>query len=245
MNTVPVCLLANLYSGFFCIVSDGIYTVLLEDIYSNYCIQECILKKTEKSWDKRQMMLCIYYIKVMQLDCVNVIQVPSLSCVALQCDSSVKLLRLLSPPTQTSTFETASGSEIMARAEIFSFLLQKVSFLPLPSLTCLLLQIFFLQGKSTRKEGKKERKTLPPRPVALALVAVAHCCMSAWAGFLSLLLLVTQEGLQVELGFSQWCNESCQEWGKIFRINLHSQAANKSVVSTERDDFIPVACQQY
>lgn len=37
----------------FCIVSDGIYTVLLEDIYSNYCIQECILKKTEKSWDKR------------------------------------------------------------------------------------------------------------------------------------------------------------------------------------------------
>lgn len=142
-------------------------------------------------------------------------------------------------------FETASGSEIMARAEIFSFLLQKVSFLPLPLLTCLLLQIFFLQGKSTRKEGKKERKTLPPRPVALALVAVAHCCMSAWAGFLSLLLLVTQEGLQVELGFSQWCNESCQEWGKIFRINLHSQAANKSVVSTERDGFIPVACQQY
>lgn len=48
MNTVPVCLLANLYSGFFCIVSDGIYTVLLEDIYSNYCIQECILKKTWK-----------------------------------------------------------------------------------------------------------------------------------------------------------------------------------------------------
>lgn len=162
MNTVPVCLLANLYSGFFCIVSDGIYTVLLEDIYSNYCIQECILKKTEKSWDKRQMMLCIYYIEVMQLDCVNVIQVPSLSCVALQCDSSVKLLRLLSPPTQTSTFETASGSEIMARAEIFSFLLQKVSFLPLPSLTCLLLQIFFLQGKSTRKEGRKERKKNPP-----------------------------------------------------------------------------------
>ena len=32
----------------FCIVSDGIYTVLLEDIYSNYCIQECILKKTWK-----------------------------------------------------------------------------------------------------------------------------------------------------------------------------------------------------
>lgn len=188
------------------------------------------------------MMLCIYYIEVMQLDCVHVIQVPSLSCVALQCDSSVKLLRLLSPPTQTSTFETASGSEIMARAEVLSFSLQKGSSLPLPSLPACCCRYFSCR---VRAQGRKERKTLPPQPVALALIAVARCSLSARAGFLSLLLLVTQVGLQVELGSSRWCNESCQEWGKIFRINLHSQAANKSVVSTERDDFIPVAHQQY
>lgn len=105
------------------------------------------------------MMLCIYYIEVMQLDCVHVIQVPSLSCVALQCDSSVKLLRLLSPPTQTSTFETASGSEIMARAEVLSFSLQKGSSLPLPSLPACCCRYFSCR---VRAQGKKERKKEKP-----------------------------------------------------------------------------------
>lgn len=47
MDTVPFWLSANLYSNFLYSFRLNLYNPL-EDIYSNYCIQECILKKTWK-----------------------------------------------------------------------------------------------------------------------------------------------------------------------------------------------------
>lgn len=47
MDAVPFWLSANLYSNVLYSFRLNLYNPL-EDIYSNYCVQECILKKTWK-----------------------------------------------------------------------------------------------------------------------------------------------------------------------------------------------------
>lgn len=183
MDTVPFCLSANLYSNFFCIVSDGICTILLESIYSNYCIQECILKKTWKvlgqAIDDAVCLLCRS--NAAQLCRHDLGSQPQLCCVG--CDNPVKLPRLLPPPTQTSTFEAAGGCEVMAGAEVLSFTLQDVSSLPLPSLPASCSRC---SSGRVRAQGKKERKSFLydplPQHLFLSLMLLHRKrCRCHWA----------------------------------------------------------------